>query len=398
MFLHIDCNAFFASCEVATNPTLVGKPVVVANDNEAGGGIVLALTAEAKALGIKRGQPLFQIRKLLEQNHVTTCPADHKKYRAISQQIMQTVKDQEIVLNFVQYSIDEFFGWLPIDDPLEVEYYTRKVKDLITEKTGIPVGCGCSQTYTLAKVATHFAKRYAGYNGICVITPDKRERALAKLPIADVWGIGRKIREKLISMGINTALDFAKRDEHEIMTRFNSSAVKTYKELNGFSCIEIERSELQRSIMQSHTFAFMLTEKKDLEQQVRGFAQRCCIRLREQQGLCNQVTLFIATNRHRSDLKQYSNSATIKLISPSSDTPTITKTAIALLDSLYRPGYQYKQAGVILGNIVSVTGSQLDLFTSREDERHRKLMSVADSINKRFGDKTISFGDTHPTK
>ena len=177
MFLHIDCNTFFASCEVATDPTLKGRPVVVSNDNDVGGGVILALTPEAKALGLKRGVPLFKVRKQLERDGVVVCQADHKKYHRISQQVMNAVQKQDIVLDFVQYSVDEFFGVLPLDNPDELEHYTRKVMDNITSSTGIPVGCGCSTTYTLAKVATGFAKRYPAYHGVCVLPPEKREKA-----------------------------------------------------------------------------------------------------------------------------------------------------------------------------------------------------------------------------
>ena len=146
MILHIDCNSYFASCEVATRPGLEGKPVVVANDNEAGGGVILALTPEAKALGLKRGTPLFKVRSLIRLNDVVVCPADHKKYRRISHHIMEIVQQQQIVLDFVQYSVDEFFGMLPLDDPDEVRHYVSKVKEAITSATRIPVSCGCSQT------------------------------------------------------------------------------------------------------------------------------------------------------------------------------------------------------------------------------------------------------------
>ena len=228
MFLHIDCNSYFASCEVATRPGLEGKPVVVANDNEAGGGIILALTAEAKALGLKRGIPLFKVRNLLKLNHVVICPPDHKKYRRISKQIMSAVQEQAIVLDFVQYSVDEFFGSLPVEEPDEVRHYVSRVKEMITSTTGIPVSCGCSQSYTLAKVATHYAKHYKGYHGICVLTPENRRKALSMLDIADVWGIGRKNQKKLIERGIRTAQDFVDCDEKMVESLFTVAPPSTF--------------------------------------------------------------------------------------------------------------------------------------------------------------------------
>ena len=391
LFVHIDCNSYFASCEVATRPGLEGKPVVVANENEAGGGVILALTAEAKALGLKRGTPLFKVRNLLRLNNVTICPADHKKYRRISRQIMDAVKQQQIILDFVQYSVDEFFGALPIEEPDEVRRYVQMVKDHITFTTHIPVSCGCSQTYTLAKVATHYAKHYSGYKGICVLTPDKRHKALSMLSIADVWGIGRKNRLKLMEKGITTAQDFADCDQHTVETLFTVAGLRTWRELRGIPSIDLHRPATQRSIMQSRTFARMTERREDIEQSVRQFASSAAAHLRAQDSVCQAVTVFLSTNRHRDDLQQYRNSGTVKLPSPTADTPTIIKAALAALSQLYREGFLYKQAGVVLTDISQSQGMQLDLFNEPADQRHRKLMQIADQLNKRFGDNTVFF-------
>ena len=391
MILHIDCNSYFASCEVATRPGLEGKPVVVANDNEAGGGVILALTPEAKALGLKRGTPLFKVRSLIRLNDVVVCPADHKKYRRISHHIMEIVQQQQIVLDFVQYSVDEFFGMLPLDDPDEVRHYVSKVKEAITSATRIPVSCGCSQTYTLAKVATHFAKQYRGYDGICILTPANRIKALSLLSIANVWGIGRKNQNKLSNIGVATALDFANLDEKRVSVLFSVTGVRTWKELNGLPCIDLHRPVTQRSISQSRTFPFMTEKFDDLEQYVRGFASSCAASLRHQKSVCNAVTVFLSTNRHRDDLEQYRNSSTVKLTSPTADTPTLIKASLLALKQLFREGFLYKQAGVILSDICEEQGMQLDLFTEPNDERHRKLMLVADQLNRKYGDNTVSF-------
>lgn len=391
MYLHIDCNTFFASCEVATNPELAGMPVVVANDNENGGGIILALTPEAKALGLKRGIPMFQVRSLLKLNDVVVCQVDHKKYRRISHQIMEAVQQQEIVQDFIQYSVDEFFGTLPLDDPGEMRFYTKKVKDLIADATGIPVSCGCSQSYTLAKVATHYAKRYKGYEGICVLMPESRQKALSMLEIADVWGIGRKYRKKLTDNGILTAQDFVECDEKVVSRLMSTTGLRTWQELQGIPCIDLHRPDRQQSISQSRTFAYMTDSCDTLEHAIRTFVADCAAKLRKQHSVCNSVGVFLSTNRHREDLAQYRNGASRRLPSPTADTPTLTKTAVAILNELYRKGFQYKQAGVVLSEISEEEGLQLDLFTEPEDERHRKLMKVADEINKKFGDDTVNF-------
>lgn len=396
MYLHIDCNAYFASCEVATRPGLAGRPLVVANGNETGGGVILALTPEAKALGLKRGIPLFKVRSLLRLNDVVVCPADHKKYHRISRQIMDTVQRQGIVLDFVQYSVDEFFGRLPVEDPDEVAHYVHLVMDLITSTSGIPVSCGCSQTYTLAKVATHYAKHYSGYHGVCVLTPEKRHKALTMLPVADVWGIGRKHLQKLAGMGITTAQQFADCDERTVDSLFSLTGLHTWRELNGTPCINLNRPTTQRSIMQSRTFAHMTQKKEDLEQAVRTFADTCASHLRSQHSVCHAVTVFLSTNRHRDDLDQYRNSTTVKLPSPTAFTPSIIKAALSALNIIYREGFLYKQAGVVLTDITDEKGMQLDLFNERDDERHRKLMQVADELNRKFGGNNINFGPSNP--
>ncbi|MBQ9474198.1 MAG: Y-family DNA polymerase [Bacteroidales bacterium] len=390
-YLHIDCNTFFASCEVATNPGLAGKPVVVANDNEVGGGIILALTKEAKALGLQRGQPLFQVRRIIENNGVTLCKCDHNKYRRISAQIMNLVKEQEVVLDFVQYSVDEFFGQLPLSDPDEIRHYTKMVKDHITSNTGIPVSCGCSQSYTLAKTATHFAKQYPAYHGICVLPPDKRKRALQLTKINEVWGIGRQSVKQLMLQGVATAADFAGMEGQRVRSLFSTALYNTYKELNGIPSITLRHRDLQQSISQSHTFGVMLGTEQELEAPIRGFVSHCATRLRSQKGTCDIITLFLSTNRHRQDLPQYSNSAFTRLPAGTNDTPLLTKAALRLLHEIFRPGYLYKQAGVILGGIEEDDGHQLDLFTAQHDERRRKLMEITDTINKKYGTDSIGF-------
>lgn len=392
MYLHIDCNTYFASCEVATNPELEGKPVVVANDNENGGGIILALTPEAKALGLKRGIPLFQVRSLIRLNHVVICQVNHKKYHQISRTIMDAVQKQDIVQDFVQYSVDEFFGTLPLSDPTELRHYARLVKEMIWNTTHIPVSCGLSQSYTLAKTATHFAKQYAGYEGICVLMPENREKALSMLDVADIWGIGRKNRQKLYDHNIHTALEFTRCDEQWIQSIFSLPGIHTWRELQGIPSIDLHHPARQRSIMQSRTFAYMTSDVQELEQSIRTFATDCAAKLRHQHSVCHSVTVFLSTNRHRDDLAQYRNSATVHLPSPSADTPAIIKAALAAFAQVYRTGFQFKQAGVILGDISEEQGMQLDLFSVEEDEKHRKLMEVTDTINQKFGDKTIRFG------
>lgn len=394
MYIHLDCNNFFVSCELVSRPELWGTPVVVANDNGNNGGIILALNQEAKAVGLKRGNPLFQVTQLIEQQHVTVIDVHHQLYHDISHQIMDHVRQTEMVLDFVQYSVDEFFGMMPDDDPTRLRGYLQQLKNLIWDKTGIPVSCGAGMSYTLAKTATWFAKHYPAYEGICIMPADKREQALAKVPIENVWGIGRRSIKKLTQEGIRTALDYTQKSEAWVHRLFNVTGVRTWKELRGEPAITLASHERQKSIMYSRTFAHMTDSKSVLLRELSNYATAATRRLREQGSLCGAVTVFLATNRHRTDLAQYNTDETLKLATPTDDTRAVMQAVSILLERIYQPRYQYKQAGVILTQLQSNSGMQLDLFAPQQAEdrtRQKRLMQAIDSINERFGKNQIHF-------
>ena len=387
MFLHIDCNSFYASCEVALRPDLKGKPVVVANCNEAGGGIILALTKEAKALGLKRGNPVFQVTDILNKHDVAVFPANLPKYVDISKRLMQVVKDQEVVLDFKQYSVDEFFGQLPLTDPEALRQCALQVKQHIEHCTGIPVSCGVSTTYTLAKVATWYAKHYPAYECVCVLPPDKYEIALRRLPIEDVWGIGRRTVPQMHALNIHTAWDFTQRSAHEIERRFRITGLRTWQELRGTPCISIDNPAMQKSIAHTRTFARMTADKERLHSYISDFAVAAARKLRDQHSVCTQVSAFIATNPHRDDLPQYADSATVRLPAATADTRLIVRAALDALDALFRSGFMYKRAGVVLTDITSDAAVQLDLFTQSAEQHHKSkaLMGVLDRLTTRYG-------------
>ena len=394
MYVHLDCNNFFVSCELVRRPELRGTPVVVANNNDNNGGIILALNQEAKNAGLKRGNPIFQVKQLVDKHHVTVIDVHHNLYHEVSHHIMSVVKEKEMVLHFVQYSVDEFFGEMPDDDPIRLRGYLQQLKELIQREADIPVSCGAGGTYTLAKTATHFAKRYAGYRGICVMTPDKREKALSILPIEQVWGIGRRRVSTIKTYSMETALDFAKQDESWVRRLFGVNAVRIWKELNGQPAITLTSHEKQKSIMYSRTFAHMTSSEAVLKRDLSNYATAAARRLRSQKALCRTVTIFLTTNRHREDLPQYQNEATLKLPSATDDSSQIINAVEYLLGNIYRAGYQYKQAGVILGQLQHSSGVQLDLFLpnqASDTSRQKRLMQAIDGINSRYGSNQIHF-------
>ncbi len=394
MFIHLDCNNFFVSCELVSRPELRGTPVVVANNNDNNGGIILALNQEAKAVGLKRGNPLFQVNKLIEQHHVAIIDVHHHLYHEVSHRIMEEVRQTEMVLDFVQYSVDEFFGMMPDDDPTRLRGYLQQLKDLILEKTEIPVSCGAGTSYTLAKTATWFAKHYPAYQGICIMPADKREQALARVPIADVWGIGRRSIKKLTQEGIQTALDYTHKSEAWVNRLFNVTGVRTWKELKGIPSITLASRERQKSIMYSRTFAHMTDSQATLFKELSNYATSATRRLREQGSICGAVTVFLATNRHRTDLAQYNIDDTIKLTTATDDTRLIIEAVRILLERIFKPQHHYKQAGVILSQLQSNGSVQLDLFAPEvadDTSRQKRLMRAIDTINERFGKNQIHF-------
>ena len=394
MYIHLDCNNFFVSCELVSRPELKGTAVVVANNNGNNGGIILALNQEAKAIGLKRGNPIFQVAQLIEQQHVTVIDVHHHLYHDVSHHIMDEVRKTEMVLNFVQYSVDEFFGEMPDDDPTRLRGYLQTLKDLIMRETGITVSCGAGMTYTLAKTATWFAKHYPAYNGICIMPADKREQALSKVFIKDIWGIGRRSIKTIALNGIQTALDYTRQPEAWIKRHFGVTGLRTWKELNGIPAITIASHERQKSIMYSRTFAHMTNNKTVLMRELSNYASSATRKLREQGSLCRTVTVFLATNRHREDLPQYNADDTIKLSTPTDDSTQIIHVAKQLLDRLFRENYQYKQAGIILGQLQHADGVQLDLFVpnqAQDKARKQRLMQAMDGINRRFGRNQIHF-------
>lgn len=394
MFIHLDCNNFFVSCELVSRPELKGTPVVVANNNDNNGGIILALNQEAKAVGLKRGNPLFQVTKLIEQHKVTVIDVHHQLYHDISHHIMDEVRKTEMVLDFVQYSVDEFFGQMPDEDPTRLREYLQRLKDIIYRETSIPVSCGAGLSYTLAKTATWFAKHYPGYKGICIMPADKREAALRQVPVKEVWGIGRRSIKKIEQAGVKTALDFSCQPERWVNRLFGVTGVRTWKELNGTPSITIASHDRQKSIMYSRTFAHMTSSKTLLSRELSNYATTATRRMREQGSLCKTVTLFLATNRHRPDLAQYNADETIRLSTATDDTTVIIHAVLQLLDRLYRENYQFKQAGVILGQLQHSDGIQLDLFApegAEDSARKKRLMQAIDGINQRFGRNQIHF-------
>lgn len=379
MYALVDCNNFFVSCERVFRPQLEGKAVVVLSNND---GCVVARSNESKALGIRMCTPFYKVRHLVDSGALVACSSNYALYGDLSSRVMSILASA--VPKIEIYSVDEAF--LVMDGMSDVqirEVCTGLVKQ-IRQWVGIPVSIGVAPTKTLAKIASHFAKKYDGYRGVCMIDDDsKRLKALSLTPIGDVWGVGRKNVVKMKECGIRTAMDFAERPEEWVYRRFLLQGQRMWHELHGHVCVNEELPEKRKSICTSRSFAEMLTDEEELAASVADFAAKCASKLREEKSAAGKVTVFLWTNRFREDLDQYYPSVTIVLPVAASSTQEIVAVALKGLRTIYRDGYMYKKAGVIVDDIVDEDAVQTSMFGYDMETRERedRLSHLMDSLN-----------------
>ena len=382
-----DCNTFFASVERVFHAGLRGKPVCVLSSND---GNIVALTAEAKTLGIRRGAPFFQVKDVIEKNNVAVFSGNLMLYDAMSKRVQSIMR--KTVERTESYSIDEQFLYL---DGYEKNYDLVKLMRGMVRQialwTDIPVSVGIARTKTLAKVASKFAKKYRGYESVCMIdTEEKRRKALSMFELADIWGIGPRSFAKLQALGITTPLQFADKPGDWVLRQFHRPGYQTWLELNGHPCIDTSEIIRRQTISTSRSFGKMISDAEQLRASVATFAASCCNTLRAQESAAGSVSVFACSNRFREDLQQYSNIATMRLDSPSSDTLEITEAAIRLADRIYRPGIQFKKSGVILSDIIpGLTHHILFDPIPKRDER-AELSTAIDRMNRKYGLKAVS--------
>ena len=379
MYALVDCNNFFVSCERAFQPELEGRPVVVLSNND---GCVVARSNESKAMGIKMGTPYFKVKYLVDQGKLVVRSSNYTLYGDLSARVMSLLS--EVAPKLEVYSIDEAFMNM---DGIREEDLPGICRDLIKRIrrwTGIPVSIGIAPTKTLGKVANHFAKKYKGYKGVCVIdTDEKMRKALSLTPIDDVWGVGWRGAPKLQAAGVKTALDFVSRPVEWVRDRMGVIGVRTWSELQGIRMVEEEKNEKRKSICTSRSFAGNISDIEELTLRVSDFAGKCAEKLRREGTAASTVGIFLYTNRFREDLDQYYPSASVRLEVPASSAPEIISAALKALRYVYKPGYQYKKAGVIVSDIVDADSIQQVLFgfDDRARERDDRISEVMDKVN-----------------
>ena len=411
-----DCNNFYCSCERVFRPDLIGKPVVVLSNND---GCVIARSEEAKALGYKMGDPFYQVKEKLEAEGVAIFSSNYTLYGSLSNRVMSMLSHYSPHID--QYSIDESF--FDVDQSMAERFfqdnlkendtflnnesllhqYGTKISADVLRAVGIPISIGIAETKTLAKIGSKFAKKYKGYQGCCLIdTDERRHKALSLFPIEDVWGIGRQISRKLDYMGIRTAAQFADKKESWVRSHFNITTVRTWKELNGESCISIEELPQKKSICTSRSFAAEgISDKDVVEEAVANFAVRCAEKLRHQGSVCQGITVFAWTSRFNENVPEYTIHDSLTLPIATNAQEEIVGAALSILRAKYpkpmadsrpdRPdmSFYFKKAGVILWQISPDHPRQQDLFDPIDRSKQKKLMEAIDAINRKNGYGTI---------
>ncbi len=391
VFALCDMNSFYASCEQLFNPAFRGRPVVVASNND---GCAVARSPEAKALGIKMGQPIFELREYVEKHGLIVCSSNYALYGDMSHRFMLALA--ECAPRVMPYSIDEaFLDLTGINSVVSYLDFGHHVKELVRIWTGLPICVGIAPSPTLAKLANHAAKHYPATRGVVDLTDRDRQRRLMHLtPVEEVWGIGRKLSKRLDALGIKTALDLADSDPKWIRDHFSVVVERTVRELNGIPCHSdlLEVAPAKQQILCSKSFGAPVTDLNSMLAAITAHASRASEKLRRENRDCGYLAAFMSTSRFRTG-HHYANQQGITLPFPTSDTREIVRHAVSIARSLWREGYRYNKAGIVLTDFRVPGACQSDFFSQVEDdERNRKLMRTLDKINSIAGKNTIQFG------
>ncbi|MBE9466714.1 MAG: Y-family DNA polymerase [Bacteroidetes bacterium] len=385
LFALVDCNNFFVSCERVFNPKLENKPVVVLSNND---GCIISRSNEAKSLGLKMGSPFFKLKDFLKQNEVTAFSSNYSLYGDMSQRVMSILA--KFSSNIEIYSIDEAFLDFSGFDYYNIKNYAREIKRIVFQWTGIPVSVGVGTTKTLAKIATHIAKKNDILKGVFIIKDEKELNSFLKdIPVNEVWGIGKQFNKKLIANNINTVFKLKNAEQQWIKKNFGIVGLRTIKELNGLSCISIERvARNKKGITSSRSFGKPVTEYEDLRQAISSYITTASRKLRKQKSLANILTIYILTNRFDKEHFYY-NHKVIKLPLPTNNTSTFITFASEALRNIYVDGLKYKKAGIMLSEIIPEEHTQLSLFDNVDIKKSNILMTTIDNINEKMGTGTI---------
>lgn len=380
----IDCNSFYASCERVFRPDLAKVPIVVLSNND---GCVIARSYDAKPY-VKMGEPYFQIKHKLQQHGIVPFSSNYALYGDMSERVMTLI--ESMVPAVEVYSIDEAF--VDLTGINDLDGLGRKIRSQVLRCTGIPVGVGIAHTKTLAKLANHTAKRLQAQTGgvVNICDPIKRDWVLRNTDVAEVWGVGRRMKMHLDGMGIKTAMDLAKADPWTLRKNYSVVIEKTARELAGTPCLELDEPDPpKQEICCSRMFGKRLTELPPIKEAVATYMMRASEKLRAQKSLCKKIRVSIRTGMFNPDEAKYANGVVVDLPYPTDDVRLLTTAAVDALDRVFRPGFSYSKAEVMLLNLCQPGEYTDDLFATSQPTEATRVMAVLDQINGRWGRGTL---------
>ncbi|HJO94067.1 MAG TPA: Y-family DNA polymerase [Victivallales bacterium] len=385
----VDCDSYYCSCERIFAPDLNKRPVIVLSNND---GCAVALTPEAKAAGIKVGDPYYQIKGIIKKHNIAVFSSNYELYGDISKRIFMILK--EFTPDIENYSIDESF--LKLDNSNRtIEEICQDIVYRTKSYCSIPVKCGVSNTKTLCKVAADLVKKQKIKSKYKILLdPDETLEILKEFPVEDVWGIGRQLTKKLKSRGVNTAAKFVRLDDDYIRRNFSINLLRTKWELEGRPSIDMELvPQTRKNHCHSRTFGNAISEKKDLKESIVSYTSTAAANIRGMKLKAQSISVYIRTNFFNKDLPQYSNSITIALPYPANDTMTLVKYAIEGFERIFREGYLYKKSSILLNDLVDEIVDQPNFFV-KSDPANDRLSKVMDQINNEYGKGTIKIAST----
>lgn len=387
MFALVDCNNFYASCERVFRPDLVGRPVVVLSNND---GCVIARSEESKKW-IPMGAPAFEYEEVFKKNDIQVFSANFALYGDMSNRVMSVLGDYSPEVEV--YSIDECFMKLEGYEMFDLTDYGSGMRKKVRMWTGIPISVGIAPTKALSKLANRIAKKFADKTGgVYVIDSDeKRIKALKWMKVEDVWGIGRQHAKRLNAQNVFTAYDFTVMNEDWVRENMTVEGIRLKRDLMGIPTLDLEKPEPKKAIATTRSFERNYTTFDELRERISTFAATCAEKMRRQKSCCNELMVFIHTNGHRQDLKQYNRNIVIKLPYPTNSSIEISNFAVKALRLIFKEGYQYKKAGVVVQKLTPEGVRQTTMFDTR-DERHIPLMNMVDAINKSCGTQKVRLG------
>ncbi len=382
----VDCNSFYVSCERLFNPSILKKPVIVLSNND---GCVISRSTEAKNLGIKMGEPYFKVEKIVKRNDVKIFSTNFALYGDISRRVMKTLKQFSPQMEI--YSIDEAFLDLSSVNNENLLEHGYKIRKTILKWTGIPTSIGIATTKTLSKAANYIAKKEK--SGVIDLVNSKQvDKLLSEIKINNVWGVGRQLTKFYIKNGINTAYDLKKIHNGWIKKNTNVFGSRTAMELRGFPCISLEpHEEKRKNCCVSRSFGKKVTKLEELSEAITAHSLNAAEKIRLEKQTVKKITVFIRTSPFLNKKNYYANSKSVDLAIKTNDSIELIKQALVVLKNIYRKGYRYQKAGIILSGLEDVNSYDKNLLSAvRNEKKREKLMKAIDYANAKYGRHSLS--------